>query len=261
MNSITEQIIEDREREALSKNNTGHNDTGRTEKEQTDHPVRHQKPARSHKKRWIVAAAAMAVLLLIPLGIDRYVVWSTQDQVNTVEQMNGKKADAILVLGAYVHEDGSLSPMLEDRMKMGIKLYKDGAGGRLVLSGDGKAEEYDETAAMKRYAMENGVPEEAIVRDDAGLSTYTSVYRAKHVGQYSSLVIVTQQYHLYRSLYAANRLGIDAVGVPADLQDYFNQLKRDIREVLARNKDFVQCILLPEPPHGTDAYLLPDAQN
>ena len=223
--------------------------------------ARHHKPKKRHLKRWIVSLIIAAIITAIPLGIDRFVVWSTQDQIQTVEQMSGKKSDAILVLGAYVQEDGTLSPMLEDRMKVGVELFKAGVSERLLLSGDGHAEEYDETAAMKRYAMENGVPEEAIIRDDAGLSTYTSMYRAKQVGGYASLVVVTQKYHLYRALYAADRLGLDAVGVSADLQGYWNQLKRDIREILARNKDFIQCIALPQPSHATDPYLLPQDRN
>lgn len=225
-----------------------------------EYPRRH-KPKKHRVKRWMVTMIIAAIITAIPLGIDRYVVWSTQDQIQTMDQMKGHKSDAILVLGAYVQEDGTLSPMLQDRMKVGIELFKAGVSERLLLSGDGNAEEYDETAAMKRYAMENGVPEEAIIRDDAGLSTYTSMYRAKQVGEYDSLVVVTQKYHLYRSLYAANRLGLDAVGVPADLQGYWNQLKRDIREILARNKDFFQCITLPEPSHATDPYLLPQGRN
>jgi vancomycin permeability regulator SanA len=59
------------------------------------------------------------------------------------------------------------------------------------------------------------------------------------------LIIVTQAYHLPRALWIARRLGLEAVGVACDTQRYYGQLYRDIREVLARDKDFAKCILQP----------------
>lgn len=206
-------------------------------------------------KRWWPVLAVLAVLLIIPLGIDRYVVWSTRGQLRTDEEMQGQTVDAILVLGAYVREDGSLCDMLEDRMNVGIRLYQAGISDTLLLSGDGQSDDYDETEAMKQYALDRGVPEEAIVLDKAGLSTYASVHRAGKTGGYQSLVIVTQRYHLYRSLYIADALDIPAVGVSADLRSYWNQIKYDLREILARNKDFFQCWQLPVPSHAQDALL------
>lgn len=206
-------------------------------------------------KKWWPVLAVLMVLLLVPLGIDRYVVWNTRGQISTDEEVKDRQADAILVLGAFVREDGSLCDMLEDRMKVGIRLYQMGVSDTLLLSGDGQTDDYDETAAMKQYAMDNGVPEKAIVLDRAGLSTYASVWRAGKTGGYRSLVVVTQTYHLYRALYIANALDIEAVGVSADLRGYWGQLKYDLREILARNKDFFQCGGKPVPEHDKDPFL------
>lgn len=204
------------------------------------------RPAKKKGRLWRclkTLLVGIAVVALILLGIDRYVIETTRTGVVSVDSLPDEAADAILVLGAYVHEDGRLSDMLADRMKVGISLYKGGAGKVLLLSGDGRTDAYNEPEAMKRYAMEQGVPEEDIVLDEAGLSTYDSVCRAAAMEEYDSLIVVSQTYHLYRALYVAEDVGVEAIGVSADLQYYWGQLKRELREVLARNKDFWLTII------------------
>lgn len=161
--------------------------------------------------------------------------------------------DCVLVLGCYVHGDGTPSHMLEDRLKRGVELYKLGAAEKLLMSGDHGRTNYDEVAAMKTYAVEEGIPSENVFMDHAGFSTYESMYRAKDIFQADKIVIVTQKYHLYRAIYVARQLGIDAYGVAADYRDYSGQFMRDIREVLARVKDFAMCLFKPEPTYLGDA--------
>ena len=88
--------------------------------------------------------------------------------------------------------------------------------------------------------------------DHAGFSTYESIYRAKDIFQAKKVVIVTQKYHLYRALYIANRLGLEAYGVGADPRQYVGATYREIREILARDKDFIKCIFKPEPTYLGD---------
>lgn len=83
--------------------------------------------------------------------------------------------------------------------------------------------------------------------DHAGFSTYESMYRAKEIFGAEKILVVTQEYHLYRSLYVAERMGLDAYGVPAADVDYSGQKVRDIREYLAIVKDFAKVIIKPEP--------------
>ena len=108
---------------------------------------------------------------------------------------------------------------------------------------------YNEVAAMKRYAMDAGVASENVFMDHAGFSTYESLYRARDVFCAKKIIIVSQEYHLYRALYVAQKLGLDAYGVHADYRGYTGQQARDIREVLARVKDFGSSILQPEPAY------------
>lgn len=153
--------------------------------------------------------------------------------------------DAILILGCEVKPDGSLSLMLKDRLDKGIELYKNGVAQKVIVSGDNREEHYDETTAMKQYLIENDVPSEYIYMDDIGLSTYDSMYRAKNVFQVKKCVVVTQEYHLYRAIYIGNKLGMETYGESSIKINYDGQLKREFREFLARNKDFIKCIFKP----------------
>lgn len=187
---------------------------------------------------------------LVTFGINAQVVHGTQDQILTVEQAaQMTDVDCILVLGCKVHEDGNPSHMLEDRLKRGVALYKGGAAPKILMSGDHGQEEYDEVNAMKKYAMDAGIPSEDVFMDHAGFSTYESMYRAKEVFGAKKIIIVTQEYHLYRAIYAAEQMGMEAYGVDADYRRYSGQLARDVREVLARVKDCLTAELKPLPTY------------
>ncbi len=148
------------------------------------------------------------------------------------------KYDCVIVLGAGLKNDGTPSHMLEDRIKVGVETMKALGCDKILMSGDRSGEHYDEPAAMKKYAEDIGVESSKILIDGYGFSTYESIMRAKSEFGFDNVVIITQEYHLYRALYIANSAGVDAVGVSADLRPYRNQFIRDMREILARTKDF-----------------------
>ena len=182
------------------------------------------------------------------LAINGHVKSAGKGKILTIEEAAIlEDVDCIVVFGCQVRDDGSLSHMLRDRLIRGVELYHAGAAPKVIMSGDHGRTEYNEVGAMKDYAIENGVPSENIFMDHAGFSTYETVYRAKEIFQAKKIILVTQEYHLYRALYIARQFGIDAYGVSADLNTYGGQTMRDIREILARCKDFAMCILKPEP--------------
>ena len=177
-------------------------------------------------------------------------VAAQRDKIVSPEELSEKiPADCVLVFGALVRADGTLSDMLADRVITGVELYKKGLAEKIIMSGDSENEDYDETGAMKRFAMELGVPEEDIICDRYGLSTYDSVWRAKNVYGMKTLLLVTQEYHLYRALYICEKLSVSAKGVGADLNTYGGQLGRDIREIAARAKDFFFVLTKAEPSY------------
>ena len=189
------------------------------------------------------------IIIVIILGINFYVKISTQKQIiNKDEYPELYDIDCIIVLGAGVWGDKP-SPMLEDRLLEGINLYKNNVSNKILMSGDHSRKEYDEVNIMKNYAIEKGIPSENIFMDHAGFSTYESIYRAKEIFKAKKVVIVTQKYHLYRALYIANKLGLEAYGVNSDPRQYVGSTYRELREILARDKDFIKCIFKPEPTY------------
>ncbi len=198
-------------------------------------------------------------IVIVAIAINLFMIKTTEDQIvssydgtsgsvsnETLVEISRIEPECIMVLGASVHPDGTPSPMLEDRLEAGIELYNRGVAPKLLLTGDNGQIEYNEVEAMKNYAVNAGVPEEDIFLDHAGFSTYDSVYRASYVFGVESMVAVTQEYHLYRTLHGCKKMGIEAVGIGADQEVYVGQEYREIREVLARVKDFVMWLIKPE---------------
>ena len=212
------------------------------------------------KAKKILKTAFIVFLCLAVVGtatlfiINGHVKASTKDRILTVQKAAElEDVDCIIILGCQVKDDGSLSHMLRDRLMRGLEVYEADAAPKLLMSGDHGREEYDEVGAMKNYAIENGVPSENVFMDHAGFSTYETVYRAKEIFQADKVIIVTQEYHLYRALYIAEQFGMEAYGVSADLNRYAGQSLRDFREVLARCKDWAMCIFKPEPTYLGEA--------
>ena len=209
---------------------------------------------RNRKQIWKCLVIVLLCLALVGgitvLGINGYVKSSTSDQIITTEEAAEQTdIDCILVLGCYVHDSGRPSDMLADRLRRGIELYQSGAAPKLLMSGDHGQKDYNEVKAMKLEAMEEGIPSEDIFMDHAGFSTYESIFRARDVFAADKIIIVTQEYHLYRALHIANSLGVEAYGVAADYHTYVGQAYREMREILARNKDYATSILKPNPTY------------
>lgn len=204
------------------------------------------------KKVLIYGIIIIAILMIIVLEINLYVKASTNKQIlgeNDYTKLSD--IDCIIILGAGVWGDKP-SPILEDRLLEGIKLYQNNVSDKIIMSGDHGRESYDEVNIMKNYAIEKGIPSENIFMDHAGFSTYESIYRARDIFKAKKIVIVTQKYHLYRALYAANCLGLEAYGVGADPRQYSGATFRELREILARDKDFIKCIFKPKPTYLGD---------
>ena len=196
----------------------------------------------------VIIAVLCACLLggVAVVGINAYMISYVNDYILTEEDLKNENFDCIMVLGAGLW-DGEPSPMLQERLDFGLKAYETGCSEKLLMSGDHGREEYDEVNKMKDVAIENDVLADNIFMDHAGFSTYESMYRARDIFQVEKMVIVTQTYHLYRAVYDARKLGIDAYGFAAERLEY--PITNDIREALARVKDFFYCIIEPEPTY------------
>ena len=197
---------------------------------------------------FLICLAIIAGVLL--LGLNSYIKSHTRDMIINSDQVADiTDTDCVIVLGCKVKADGSPSDMLHDRLQRGIELYNLGTAPKLLMSGDHGQTNYDEVNTMKQFAIDSGIPSEDIFMDHAGFSTYETLYRARDVFCAKKVLIVTQEYHLYRALYIAEKLGLDAYGVPADYHIYAGQSAREVREILARCKDAIKIIFMPKPTY------------
>ena len=203
------------------------------------------------KKKMLIKILCVIIFLgvigtLTVVGINLYVTGSVKSRIVTVEKCKNLDADCIIVLGAGIRKDGSPTWILEDRIIVGDQLYKNGAASKIIMSGDHGRANHDEVNTMKDYAINENVPSEDIFMDLAGFETYDTMYRAKNVFGAKKVVIVTQKYHLYRALYIAKKVGLDAYGVPCDLRKYSKKMTYwRFRECFARVKSFGKCITKP----------------
>jgi SanA protein len=183
--------------------------------------------------RWLITAVCGVFLLIVFCNALVFAV-SNPHIFRRVEEM--PKHATVIVLGARVYKNTHLSPMLADRMRTALDLYREGKADRFLLSGDHGTKEYDEVNAMKDFLLAEGVDAGDIFLDHAGFDTYDSMYRAREIFQADSVVVVTQSFHLPRAVYLARSLGLDAVGVSADRQAYAAVFHNNVREILSRVK-------------------------
>lgn len=197
------------------------------------------------KKIFKYILIVLIVIILVPVIINFYVILSTKNRIVSGDSELLTDIDYIVVLGAGIRRDKP-SPMLEDRLKTGILLYNNDISNKILITGDHMNDDYDEVTVMKNYLLEHGIPEEDIITDNYGISTYDSIYRVKNVYKSNKVVIVSQRYHLYRALFLSDNLDLESYGVEANLRYYYGQWYREIREILARNKDFIKGIIKPK---------------
>lgn len=166
-----------------------------------------------------IAAGCGVTMVVLLGGLRLWVEQKYRDRIYTCAEDVPLRSVAI-VLGAGLWPDGSLTPVLADRVAIAADLYHAGTVQKLLCSGDNRFVDYNEPQRMLEYAVSLGVPDEAIVLDYAGRRTYDTCYRARDIFGLERVVVVTQRFHAARALYLCDALGVDAVAVLADLQDY-----------------------------------------
>ncbi len=191
-----------------------------------------QESSSDQMKRILSMLVLVVTLVIISTNICMYAATSSLINDET-------SADAILVLGCGT-KDGKPSLMLQDRLDKAIELYENNQASTIILSGDPSDNEVE---IMKTYMIDQGISEDILILDNEGYSTYQSLYNAKNIYDFNNIIIVTQQYHLYRALYIGISLDMNVTGVSAQNVRYNGQIGRDVREILARTKDYFNCIL------------------
>jgi Uncharacterized membrane protein len=219
-------------------------------------------------KRFLTRVLILLVVVAVILGfigvtISGHLMNSERDNITStmtstktqllsseIDKLDALNADCILVLGAGIKDKQTPSPMLKDRLDTAVMLYKAGVAPKILLSGDNGTVAHNEIHVMLKYVKAAGIPDKDIFCDHAGFSTYDSMYRAKSIFQVKKAIIVTQTYHMYRALYIAEKLDINVLGVASDQKKYRGQVKRELREILARDKDFFKVMVKPKSAVG-----------
>ncbi len=212
---------------------------------------------KSGKRKIAIRVFVIMVIGIVLLGasiaaINYRVVQSTKSKIVSISEL--QEAECILILGAYVRPSGAPSEMLKDRLSKGYEVFVADKAPKFLLSGDHGQKSYDEVNSMRDYIEAKGVDKEFIFLDHAGFSTYESLYRARDIFETKKVIIVTQQYHLPRAIYIAEKMGIQAQGIAAEHIAYRGMAAFKTREALARVKDFMLVhIIKPKPTYLGEA--------
>lgn len=194
----------------------------------------------------IIGVIGLISIYLINLHI--HSVSDNKIQTSMTEIPTENPPRIAIVFGAKVWDNGELSPVLYDRVLTAVELYRAGRVKKLLMSGDNPTENYDEPTAMKKTAIELGVPDEAIVLDFAGRRTYDTCYRAKEIFAIEKAILVTQEFHQARALYLCNNLGVDSIGITANRREYEGSDYWKFREFFSVASAWFEMNFLPFEP-------------
>lgn len=206
-------------------------------------------------KKWVrLAVIAILAVVAVPVAARLITYASARGRIYTnVKEV--PKCRVAMVLGAKVHKNGHLSVLLKDRVRIAVELYKAGKVDKLLMSGDNRFTHYNEPKRMAEWAIAHGVPKEDVAMDFAGRRTYDSIYRAKHIFGLNEMIIVSQGFHLDRSLFLCKHLGVKAYGISADVRGH-EKMKSQIREFPACMGALVDVYLRsPHPVMGVPVHI------
>ena len=201
-------------------------------------------------RKWIrPAVVALAVIIGVSVAARLATYASARGRIYT-DVNRIPKCRVAMVLGAKVHSNGHLSVLLKDRVRVAVELYKAGKAEKLLMSGDNRFTHYNEPQRMADWAIAHGVPKKDIVMDFAGRRTYDSVYRAKHIFGLNKMIVVSQGFHLDRTMFLCRHIGVNAYGMSADVRGH-GKIANKLRELPACMGALVDVYLrTPHPVMG-----------
>lgn len=211
-----------------------------------DHPT--TTTTRRRTRRWgrrvlwlFVGGAVLGAAVVVTANV--VVVARTDDSV-TSEIDDLDRAQVVIVPGSHVRGDGSLGPVVAERVEAAAFLHRAGAVEKVLVSGDNGTAGYNETEAMRGAMLAAGVPAEDVFTDYAGFSTWHTMSRAHDVFGVETAVVVTQSAYVARSVDLGEAAGIDTQGYVV------REGGRRGREVLARVSGLGEATFRPDVVGG-----------
>jgi len=211
------------------------------------------------KRLFFYLAYGCGMILAVILVINAGIYFKTRSYIyNSVD--DAPEAEAVLIPGAAIFPDGTLSSIFIDRVDMAIRVYEAGKVSKILVSGDNSTVSHNEVNPVRTYLLKKGVPDKDIFLDHAGFDTYSSMYRARDIFGVTSVLVSTQSFHLPRSVFIARTLGINAYGVNADEGHIF--FRNYVREVLANEKAMLDLTFHRQPKYlGDKIPIMGDGRN
>ena len=194
---------------------------------------RPEAPGRSHRwtwKKWVLVGC-LGVLGICVL----YYAVTLLQVMRAGRQTDPDPAEAIVVLGAAQY-DGRPSPQLAARLDHAVELYGEGVAPVVMVTGGNQpGDRFTEAEASANYLVDRGVPESAIMREDAGRTTYESLSAAADqllAADRDDVVLVTDPYHSLRSRLIAEEVGLDASlsPTPTSVVTGWSSFRRELEE-------------------------------
>lgn len=164
-----------------------------------------------------------------------------------------------LVFGTSDRYKGRENKYFRYRIDAAVEVWNSGKVETLIVSGDNREEDYNEPKKMKVALVKEGVPEDRIVCDYAGLRTLDSVVRAKRIFGANKIIVISQQFQNERAIYLAQANEMEAYGFNAQDVDFKAGFKTQFREIGARVKMWLDVNYLDtKPTHLGDKVTLPE---
>ena len=207
--------------------------------------------------RWLALAFLAGVLVLT--GFNVWMVRRSADRVTETAAGVPVRPIALVLGTSMTLASGQINVHWRGRMDAAAALYKAGRVKRILVSGDNRRRDYNEPRDMRDGLIGRGVPKAAIILDSAGLRTLDSVIRAKEKFGVTECIIVTDDFHLPRAIWLADRRGMTVSGFHGPGLSWESSGKTRVREWLARvNAGLEEWVLGTGAPHHGETELPPE---
>ncbi len=167
-----------------------------------------------------ITCNAIGLLILIYLSAALAINSRYRNLKFTVDTVPENAPRTALVFGAGIYLNGQPSAVLVDRVTTAVELYQKGLIDEMIMSGDNSDASRNEVDHMVELAVEAGVPEEAVLRDDKGVHTAESCWNTINVLGKDEVIFVSQDFHAVRILMTAKSYGLTGIAVKSDRRIY-----------------------------------------